>query len=218
MPTMNGADAMPVSEPPAVALRWLSGRELYRHLPQLARLRTEVFGDWPYLYAGDADYEERYLAAFAAAPGAVIVGAFAGDDDRMVGAATACPLSEADEAFARPFREAEHDQADWFYFGESVLDPSYRGRGVGVAFFREREAAARGQGFLRATFCAVERSPGDPRRPSGHVPLDAFWRRRGYAPLDLETRYAWRDRGERTETDKTMRFWGRTLPKREDVA
>ena len=42
-------------------------------LPDLARLRITVFRDWPYLYDGTLDYEQEYLAKFAAAKGAVCV-------------------------------------------------------------------------------------------------------------------------------------------------
>ena len=195
--------------PPGIDLRILRADDLAAAIPRLATLRTEVFRDWPYLYDGDAAYEERYLAGFAAAPGGVIVGAFA--DGTMVGAATACPLIEADPAFRAPFERAGHDPAGWLYFGESVLDPEWRGRGIGVAFFAHRERAAREAGFARTCFCAVLRDVDDPRRPKTYEPLDGFWRRRGYAPLDLETRYAWRDVGEREETEKPMRFWGRRL-------
>ena len=72
-----------------VELRALTGDDLANALPSLARLRVEVFREWPYLYEGDPTYEERYLATFAAARDAVIVGAF--DGTRMVGAATGCP-------------------------------------------------------------------------------------------------------------------------------
>ena len=196
-----------------IELRVLDGDELREAIPALAALRIAVFRAWPYLYEGDEDYERHYLARFATAPGAVIVGAFARDErgERMIGAATACPLAEADPAFRAPFESAGHEPADWFYFGESVLEPAHRGRGIGVAFFAEREAAGRRQGFARTCFCAVEREADDPRRPEGLEPLDAFWRRRGYAPLGLATRYAWRDVGASEETEKPMRFWGRAL-------
>lgn len=193
-----------------VTLRSLTGDDLAAALPAIARLRTEVFRDWPYLYEGDADYEELYLAALAAARDAVIVGAF--DGDVMVGAATACPLAEADAAFQKPFRDAGIDVGEWFYFGESVLEQPYRGRGIGVRFFREREAAARKRLFARCCFCAVARAPDDPRRRADYEPLDGFWNRRGYRPLGLTALYAWRDLGQERETAKAMRFWGRTLP------
>lgn len=194
-----------------VALAPLSGPDLVAALPDLAALRTRVFRAWPYLYEGDAAYERRYLATFAAAPGAVVVGAREKATGRTVGAATACPLAGADPAFSAPFREAGHDPADWFYFGESVLEPPFRGRGVGVAFFDTREGAAREQGFSRTCFCAVVRDPADPRRPADHEPLDGFWRRRGYRPLGLAASFAWREVGAGGESDHAMAFWGREL-------
>ena len=57
----------------------LTGAEIKAVMPELARLRMIVFRDWPYLYDGTLDYEEEYLAKFAAAPGAVCVVARDGD-------------------------------------------------------------------------------------------------------------------------------------------
>ena len=195
-------------------VRALVGDEVRAALSNLAHLRRNVFRAWPYLYDGDAAYEQRYLATFAAAPGATIIAAIdpsgpAGG--RLVGAATACPLAHADDAFVEPFRDRGTDVRGWLYFGESVLDQAYRGRGIGVAFFHEREGIARKQGFTRTTFCAVDRPLDDPRCPRGYVPLDGFWQRRGYAPLGLATHYRWRDIGADEETSKTMRFWGKRL-------
>src|SRR3712207_8363574 len=52
-----------------------------------------------------------------------------------------------------------------YYFGESVLLPAYRRRGIGHAFFDAREQAALEYGFRIAAFCAVERPADDPRMP-----------------------------------------------------
>ena len=41
-------------------------------------------------------------------------------------------------------------------------------------------------------------------------PLNDFWRKRGYEPLDgLIAHFAWRDIGEAEETEKSMQYWGR---------
>jgi len=93
-----------------------------------------------------------------------------------------------------------------------VLDPAYRGRGVGHAFFDAREAAAAKAGRGVVAFCAVRRSPDHPARPAEYRPLDAFWRKRGYTPVDgFEASMSWRDLGRDTETEKPMRFWARRL-------
>ena len=42
-----------------VTVTTCTGADLKRTLDDLARLRIEVFRDWPYLYDGDLDYERK---------------------------------------------------------------------------------------------------------------------------------------------------------------
>lgn len=193
-----------------VTLETLSGDGLQAALPDLARLRIAVFRAFPYLYEGDAAYEERYLATYAAAEGSIVVAARAGD--RVVGAATGLPLAAETENVVAPLRRAGYPIERIFYFGESVLDPAYRGQGIGVGFFDAREAQARALGLTVCVFCAVVRPDDHPARPAGYTPLDRFWRNRGYRPLDgIACDMAWRDVGDTSETTKSLAFWGRTL-------
>jgi GNAT superfamily N-acetyltransferase len=183
---------------------------LQAHLPELARLRIEVFRAFPYLYDGDLDYERKYLAAFAASANAVIVGAF--DGDEMIGAATAAPLASQMEDITAPFRARGEDVAGTFYFGESVLKGSYRGRGIGVQFFDAREEQARACGAKAASFCAVVRPSDHPARPKDYVPLDGFWKKRGYQPQPgLICQLSWKEIGAGQESPKPMQFWMKRL-------
>jgi GNAT superfamily N-acetyltransferase len=193
---------------PAAAIETLSGGAIRAVVPELARLRVEVFRDWPYLYDGDLAYERRYLAKYAGMEDTTIV--VARVDGRVVGASTALPLATAEKEMQRPFLDAGLDPRDWYYFGESVLEAAHRGRGIGVAFFRAREARAAALGFRRTTFCAVERPHDHPMRPAGHVPLDAFWTRRGYVRRpELRASFDWRDIGAKAEAPHPMVFWTR---------
>lgn len=193
-----------------MVVRRLSHEEVQAAFDDLARLRIEVFCDFPYLYEGDFAYERRYLATYMQSPGAVIIGAF--DADQLIGAATAAPLTSHFEEFAAPFAAQGLDLAEFFYFGESVLKHSWRGQGIGVRFFEEREKAARDAGFSRCVFSAVIRPADHPSRPAGYVPLDGFWSRRGYARIDgLTTGFSWRDIGEAQESIKPMEFWQKQL-------
>lgn len=193
----------------------LRGDDLTSCLDELSALRVRIFAEWPYLYHGDASYEAEYLRTFATAPDAVIIGAY--DGQRMVGAATAAPLAGHSEEFVPLFEEHGYDPATVFYCGESVLLPDYRGRGIGHAFFDHREAHAQalnaaGGNFRHATFCGVVRASDDLRKPAGYRPLDAFWRKRGYAPADGMTgNYDWREFGATEETPHVMQFWIRKL-------
>lgn len=188
----------------------LTGAALQAALDDLAALRIAVFAAYPYLYAGSLDYERRYLAEFTASPDAVLVAAR--DGARIIGAATASPLTAQDDYIREPFERCGIDQAQVFYFGESVLLPEYRGQGIGHAFFDQREAAARAWGGSHAAFCAVIRPPDHPARPADYVPLDAFWTRRGYAPVPgLMGMFHWQEHGEDQESGKPMQYWMRAL-------
>jgi GNAT superfamily N-acetyltransferase len=72
-----------------------------------------------------------------------------------------------------------------FYFGESVLLPEYRGRGLGHAFFDAREAHAAALGrFDWTAFCAVDRDASDARRPPDYRGNEALWGKRAYVRRD----------------------------------
>jgi glycerophosphoryl diester phosphodiesterase/GNAT superfamily N-acetyltransferase len=196
---------------PLLRVERVCGADITPWLDALAELRIRVFREWPYLYDGNLAYEADYLAAYARSAGSVFVLAIAGD--RVVGCSTGMPLADEHESFRRPFVEAGLDPREVFYFGESVLDPAWRGHGLGHRFFDEREAHARLLGGFRyTTFCAVGRDADDPRRPAGHRPLDAFWSARGYRRrADLRTRFEWRELGEAAASAKLMVYWLRPL-------
>jgi GNAT superfamily N-acetyltransferase len=193
----------------SAALRVLRGEEIAPHLEALAALRIEVFRDWPYLYDGDAAYERRYLAHYAA-PGAVVVAAF--DGGEMVGAATAAPMEDHADGFAQALDGAGLAAGEVYYLAESVLRAPWRGRGLGHRFFDLREEAGRALGRRHAAFCAVIRAADHPARPPAPRDLAPFWRARGYAPVPgALALFAWRDLGAARETEKALQLWTRRL-------
>jgi len=194
----------------SVRVEAITGDGLKARLGDLARLRIEVFFDYPYLYDGDLDYETTYLTAFGASPDAIIAGAF--DGDTIVGAATGAPLAHQAPEIVAPFKAQGLPLSAYFYFGESVLKRGYRGAGIGVRFFDLREAQARRVGAQVAIFCSVLRPATHPRRPADYVPLDAFWTRRGYAPMPgFQCQIRWKELGDASETPKPMQFWQKRL-------
>ena len=188
-------------------IRRCAGAEVLPWLEEAARLRIAVFREFPYLYRGSEDYERDYLSQYAACPRSVMVLALAGG--RVIGVSTGLPLEEADEAFRSPFVARGEEPADWFYFGESVLEPAWRGLGIGHRFFDGREAHARKLGYSRAAFCAVIRAGDHPMKPPGYRPHDEFWEKRGYRRRDgVVAGLAWEqvDSGGR-EVENELVFW-----------
>lgn len=194
----------------AIRVVRFTGEQMRARLDDLARLRIEVFRAWPYLYEGSLDYERGYISRYANARTGTIVVAL--DGDAVVGASTALALDEEADYVRAPFVRAGMDTAQIFYFGESVLLPQYRGHGIGVKFFEEREAAARDFGYPLCCFCGVQRPDDHPMKPADYVPLDAFWGKRGYVKRpDLIASFSWRDIGDAAETAKPMVYWMKDL-------
>jgi GNAT superfamily N-acetyltransferase len=193
---------------PAISIQTLTGPAIQPYLPELARLRIKIFKEFPYLYAGSLDYEQRYLTTYLAADGAAFIIAKAGD--KIIGASTCLPLASETPNIQKPFLDQGMDVTRIMYFGESVLEPAYRGEGIGVKFFAVREAHAKN--FSLATFCAVNRPAGHPARPANYVPLDNFWHKRGFTKqAHLTCEMDWTDIGHTTQTTKTLTFWTKPL-------
>lgn len=183
-----------------------TGADIEAWLSELARLRLTIFREFPYLYDGDLDYEMRYLETLVRSPRSLVVVVRA--QGQVVGASTSLPLADEEDDFRRPFRQAGLDPDEFYYFGESLLLPSHRGRGLGHEFFDRREAAASRHGFERTCFCAVVRPEDHPRRPTDYRSLEPFWTGRGYrAEPGLTTEYRWQDLDESHESPKPMQFW-----------
>ena len=194
----------------ALAICVLRGLEVVRHLDDVARLRIEVFKDWPYLYAGGLAYEREYLQTYSGAARSLFV--LAMDGRTVVGAATGVPLEDEVDAIKEPLARQGVDADGVFYFGESVLLPAYRGQGIGHRFFDEREHYARSMGRSVTMFCSVVRSPDDARRPAHHRSNDAFWTGRGYREMPgIRCSLDWQEIGASAPSSQQLTYWIRDL-------
>jgi GNAT superfamily N-acetyltransferase len=188
----------------------LTGSALHDALDDLARLRIAVFRDFPYLYEGTRDYEEKYLQLFSKGKDGIIVAAK--DGGKIVGCATGSALVTHHDPLQEPFKKARYDLDTIFYCGESVLLQQYRGQGIGHAFFDHREAHAKTHGYKMSAFCGVIRPADHPLRPTHYQPLDLFWQKRGYRKADgLMAHFSWKDINEADQTEKPMQFWLKDL-------
>ena len=187
-----------------------SGAQLEPLLADVARLRIEVFHAFPYLYEGNLAHEQAYLNTYLQAADAAIV--IARDGDKIVGASTCIPLMDEPDHVKAPFLEKGFDLQSIYYYGESVLLPDYRQKGIGVAFFEHRERKARSLNrFNSVCFCGVERPEDHPLRPADYVPLNHFWRRRGFYQTEMICYMSWKDVTEDHESPKALRFWMKEL-------
>jgi len=191
---------------PNLEIREVCGPELAPFIDGLGRLRIEVFREYPYLYDGSLEYEREYLKSYLNSARSLV--ALVLDNGAVVGATTCVPLVDEGPEFQEPFLKAGFDLGGICYFGESLLLPAYRGRGLGKEFFRRREAHAQSLGAKITTFCAVDRAHDHPLRPADYQPLDRLWKSQGFMKHpELQATFVWKETGEAEESAKTLTFW-----------
>lgn len=194
-----------------VNIRSVVGRDALPYLRDLARLRIEVFREFPYLYDGDMDYEEAYLQSFAECPDSLMVLAL--DNNQVVGASTGKPLKDEHGNILQPWIDHGEDISRIFYYGESVLKKSYRGQGIGKQFFFHREQFARKLPQInKVCFCAVLREEDHPLKPKDYLPMNAFWEKQGFRKMkDYVCNISWKDIDEKEDSEKPLVFWQKNL-------
>ena len=194
----------------AISISAYTGKDAVPHLPVLARLCTVVFREWPHLYDGDGSYDAGHLRSLADSSGTMLLVAY--DGAEPIGASTCLPLQDATQNVQAPFSARGWSLSSFFYLAELVMLASYRGRGIGAAFFAMREAHAnRVSNCDFACFCTVVRPPGHQADP-GTRSLDGFWRRQGYSPASgLHCNMSWREIGGTSDSELALQFWVKSL-------
>lgn len=189
----------------------LRGREILQKQDQIARLRIEVFREYPYLYDGSMSYEQTYLQTYADSQDSIAI--LLMDGDRVAGVSTGLPMEDETDEFKTPFLQNGWNPKEIFYCGESIMEKPCRGRGFYSSFIRGREEHARSLNRFRfICFCAVVRPDTHPLKPEHYQPLDPVWTRFGYKKQNrLTASYTWKDLNEKEETPKKMVFWVKQL-------
>lgn len=182
------------------------GPKISEVFDDLARLRIQIFKEYPYLYLGSYEYEKKYLNRYSESKLSYLVGIW--DEKQLIGASTAMPLVDEEDFIQKPFLEHNWNLKKIFYFGESLLLPKYRGQGMGNLFFDQREFFASQNKFEVTTFCSVIRPENHALKPAEYRSHDLFWSKRGYQKYSqLLTQFQWQDIDQDHESKKQMQFW-----------
>ena len=186
----------------------LWGSEAKQFFEELADMRIRVFREYPYLYEGAVEYEQKYLKRYFDCPRSFVT--LCWDGQKLAGATTSIPALDEIEDLRKPLLARGVALENLMYFGESMLLPKHRGKGLGKEFFKRRLAAAKSLGMTRATFCAVS-------RPEAQVPAEYrdpshLWKKQGFAVNpEITAEFGWRDLGSEEDTKKKMVFWFKDL-------
>lgn len=188
-----------------------TGKKVKTLIPQIAKLRIEVFREYPFLYVGNYEYEMRYLQKFLIMKNAIVVAAF--DKENLVGLATGFPFIYETENLKEVLLLSQRDPADYFCFGESVLKKPYRGLGIGKQFMEIREAHVRKLGrYKYICFYTSAKPADDPKRPPDYRSPIPLWEKQGFVEhKELIGSISYQEIEGEEETPKPMVFWIKNL-------
>ncbi|MBC86904.1 MAG: GNAT family N-acetyltransferase [Bdellovibrionaceae bacterium] len=191
----------------------LHGKELTPHFESLSDIRLQVFKEWPYLYEGSKEYERKYLDVYFNCERSLCL-LIKDQTDKIVGISTAIPLTEEHDDLKNPLVREGYDVDRLFYFAETCLLPSARGKGIYRKIFELRESHAKSYGddYTRVCFCGVHRSDSHPLRPEDFQPLDPIWQNYGFQKVPgLNMNFTWKDVDQKKETAKSLAVWMKNI-------
>ncbi len=186
----------------------IQGQEIQDYIDDIARLRIQVFREFPYLYDGNEVYEKEYLKKFAEINESIVVLAL--DNDKVIGAFTSLPMRFEQEGVKREI------PSDWienaFYLSEIVLEKTYRKQGIGRTMFQMMlDKINTLQNYNRILFAAIERDENHPNKPLDYITNDKIWNKQGFQKTHFHSEISWKEINEETESSKKLSIWEKEI-------
>ena len=176
-----------------VSYQLFAGQDLYAWIECIGQWRIDTFCHFPYLYSGNIENEQKYMRAFASGSNAFLCVAFVAN--APVGIITASPLltdkSIAKGSPAEAFQHKGLNPAEYFYLGEVIVLPEFRGAGVGIELLRRAEQEVQRRKFSHLALLCVERSEQHPLRPKDYSAPDPLWIRMGFQKTEMKMEFEW---------------------------
>ena len=189
--------------------------EILPYIQTVSEMRIQEFESFPYLYKGNFNYEKEYMIGFSKGLKSCL--GVAKIDNHIVGICTGMPLqSDADilKDAELVYRNVGHDPGKYYYFGEFIVLPKYRGFGISRKLSYDMEKIAQNLGYHKICLLTVVRNDKDPRKPKNYKNTDYIWESLGYKPDNLTINYHWPtilQSGEVVDDINPMQFWSKNI-------
>ncbi len=187
------------------------GSGIQQLIRDLARFRIEIFAEYPFLYAGDFEYEMKYLNKFSFMEDAIAVAAY--DKEEIIGIATGYPFRYEADCLKKSFIISKKIPDEYFCLGELMVQKPYRGAQIGAKLLFEVENfAVKLRRYRYMCLYTALRPTNDPLKPVNYKSPDAFWKRAGFVKhSELTGMISYLTIGDLEETEKQMVFWTKKI-------
>src|SRR5690349_2392040 len=97
-----------------INIRTFTGATLKPYLPSIAKLRIEVFSEFPYLLKRGSKEEVSFLTKYTKSKDSIGVLVF--DGSILVGVSTGMPLEQESKEIQKPFLENNYSPVSSYFF------------------------------------------------------------------------------------------------------
>lgn len=192
------------------------GVDVLRFIDVVSKMRIEIFREFPYLYEGNLNYEMDYMVGYARHPEATLAVATTPAGE-IVGVSTGIPLA-SDSPIVKEVKEAFDRRGiisgQYYYFGEVLVLPQYRGRHLVSRMYKAQEDFAASKGYQYASILTVIRDGDHPLKPRDYHSHDNMWQHLGFFRNNLNISFHWptiQPDARVVDEDNPMEFWVKNL-------
>ncbi len=186
----------------------LAGDEAREYAGDLMRLRIENFAEYPYLYQGCVEDEEKYFETYFASKNFRVLVVF--DGERVCGMCTFIPLRDEAEYMKAPFVKQGLRVEDYLYIGEAILEKEYRGKGLFPHFFDYALGLLKEFGLPRMSVMTIRTEADSPYRPEGYLSTDSLLVKYGFKKIEgIVVKLSYRSVVSGVDEPHVLDFWER---------
>lgn len=194
-------------------IKILVGNQIEEIIPFWAHLRLVYFREYPYLYDGTLDAELAYCKEVMSYKDAAIAVAYC--DEQPIGLLSGSSLVNFEDHFgnAEGFKTAHLDATTFYYFGEGIVLPDHRNKGLGTQLSKQLESWVITQGYTNGCFVS-ESHETHPLKPHNYKEHDSLWHALGYEKTDISVTFSWntiQPDGSSRNQDHSMPYWIKLL-------
>lgn len=187
-----------------IQIKVVKGQEIAPYVADITNLCLTVYREPPYLYEGTVEEYGPFIQKYTESPESIVCLIMDGND--VVGATTGTPLSEMREHYTQSFLDNGYSLPSFYYIGEMVILPEYRGKGYGKSMYQEMEKNVRAiNQFPYLCFCEIE-------QPNQIQKSNQLIIQNGYVKHEeLSFNIDWLDIGETEVSPHHLVYWIKSL-------
>jgi GNAT superfamily N-acetyltransferase len=198
-----------------ITIEIFTGNDSEPYIETVSKLRIEAFKEYPYLYMGELDYERQYMRGYTKDDRAMI--AIATCDGKLAGISTGIPLTSDSEIVSEAkiiFLNENIDIEDYYYYGELIILPEFKGKGILTKLLSAQDELIRSWGYKHACGLTVVREDNHPLKPAGYKSPYKIGERLGYKRTNIRTQFDWptiQSDGRVKNEKNILEFWIKDL-------